>query len=102
MKGLDLNSKNTRFIILVYFVFKTLPTLVSAFSIYLGYSLFILSVTGKASLSAESQTVKGQLLNAAPGLFFAVVRVIALIFVVTKGVKISFDKNNNIVGIFNE
>jgi hypothetical protein len=45
--------------------------LAGAFSIYLGYKLFILGVTGQASLSIESKTLSAQLLNASPGLFFA-------------------------------
>lgn len=102
MNNLDLNAKNTKFIISIYFLFKTMPTFVAAFAIYLGYRLFILGVTGKASLSVSSQTVSGQLLNAAPGLFFAVGGLVALIFVVTKGVKLTFNKDNTIGGILNE
>jgi len=82
---------NTNLMLSLYYTFKTLPLLVSALSMYLGYRLFILGVTGQASLSVESKTVKGQLLNAAPGLFFAVGGVIAMIVVVWKGVSISFD-----------
>jgi hypothetical protein len=44
----------------------------SCVAIYLGYRLFILGVTGQASLSVESKTVSAQLINAAPGLFFAI------------------------------
>jgi hypothetical protein len=55
-----------------YYIFKILPVLVGGGSIYLGYKLFILGVTGQASLSLETGKVSGQLLNAAPGLFFAI------------------------------
>lgn len=79
---------------ILYYVFKILPTLIAGMCIYLGYRLFILGVTGQASLSLESHKVSGQLLNAAPGLFFAVGGVIALIISVCKGVQISFDRPN--------
>jgi hypothetical protein len=50
--------------------------------------LFIMGVSGKASLVVEAETVKGQLINAAPGLFFAVGGIVALIIIVWKGVDI--------------
>lgn len=71
-----------------YFIVKTLPMVVSGLTIYLGYKLFILGVTGQASLSIQSNTVSGQLINAAPGLFFAVGGIVALIFSIVKGVSI--------------
>lgn len=71
-----------------FFLVKILPMVISGFSIYLGYRLFILGVTGEASLSIESKSVSGQLLNAAPGLFFAVGGLVALIFSIFKGIKI--------------
>ena len=79
-------EKSPKFVLTLYFAFKILPTLVAAFSIYLGYRLFILGVTGQASLSVNTQTVSGQLLNAAPGLFFAVGGIVTLIIVVWKSV----------------
>jgi hypothetical protein len=75
-----------------YFVFKMLPAIGAILSVYLGYRLFILGVTGQASLSVDSQTVRGQLLNAAPGLFFAVGGIVLLVVVVWKGVNIDFEK----------
>ena len=57
-------------------------------TIYLGYELFVLGVTGQASLSVETHSVKGQLLNAAPGLIFALGGIVALICSIHKGVKI--------------
>lgn len=74
----------------MYFLFKTIPAIGGILSIYLGYRLFILGVTGQASLSIESKSVGGQLLNAAPGLFFAIGGVVILVSVVRKGVKVSF------------
>ena len=84
-------GSNTGPAVAAYFLFKTLPTLVSALAIYLGYRLFILGVTGQASLSFDAKTVKGQLLNAAPGLFFAVGGIVALIVIVIKGVQIELN-----------
>jgi len=75
----------------LYYTFKIVPMLVAALSIYLGYRLFILGVTGKASLSVETDTVKGQLLNAAPGLFFAIGGIVTIIVSVCKGVQTDFD-----------
>jgi hypothetical protein len=77
-----------RLLIVLYFVFKIIPMPIACFAIYLGYRLFILGVTGQASLSIKSQTISGQLLNAAPGLFFAVGGFAVLIASVLKGLKI--------------
>ena len=73
---------------MLYFFFKVLPVLVGAGSIYLGYRLFILGVTGQASLSLQSATVSGQLLNAAPGLFFAIGGIAIVLVAIWKGVEI--------------
>ncbi|MCP4580585.1 MAG: hypothetical protein GY839_03150 [candidate division Zixibacteria bacterium] len=74
--------------IIFYFSFKILTVLVGAFSIYLGYRLFMMGVTGKASLVVDSPKVGGQLLNAAPGLFFAVGGIVIVIFAVVKGINV--------------
>ena len=76
--------------VVLYFAFKSIPYAVSAFAIYLGYKLFVLGVTGEASLVVNAQSVQGQLINAAPGLFFAVGGIAALIATVLKGVAIEF------------
>lgn len=78
-----------------YFLLKITPMMFSGMSIYLGYKLFILGVTGQASISVNSQAVSGQLLNAAPGIFFAVGGMVGLIVSVWKGVKISFDNGGH-------
>jgi hypothetical protein len=65
--------------------------LIGGVAIYLGYKLFILGVTGQASLSINSNSVRGQLLNAAPGLFFAVGGIACNIVAIWKGVQITFD-----------
>ena len=71
----------------LYFLFKMLPLFVGAFSIYLGYRLFVLGVTGQASLVVNSTTVSGQLVNAAPGLFFAIGGFATVIATIMKGVQ---------------
>jgi hypothetical protein len=73
-----------------YICFKMSTVLVSALAIWLGYRLFVLGVTGQVSLSIDSKSVSGQLLNAAPGLVFAVCGIVALIFSVAKGLQITF------------
>jgi len=90
MEKIPSQHANANIILGFYLLFKTLPIFISGMSIYLGYKLFILGVTGEASLSVKTDTVSGQLINAAPGLFFAVGGIISLIIVVWKGVKISF------------
>ena len=84
------NPFNVNRLITLYFSFKIIAVLISAGAICLGHKLFILGVTGQASLSIESHTVSGQLLNAAPGLFFAVGGLIALVVSIIKGVGINF------------
>ena len=88
MRGLRPGHSN--FAVGLYFLFKMVPSLGAIFSIYLGYRLFILGVTGQASLSVDSHSVKGQLLNAAPGLFFAIGGIVVLIIVVWKSVDLRF------------
>ena len=72
-----------------YYAFKLAQVGCCGLSIYLGYSLFIAGVTGQASLTVDSETVSGQLLNAAPGLFFAVGGVVGLVCSIIKGVQVS-------------
>lgn len=67
------------------FIFKILPISIAGMAIYLGYKLFVLGVTGEASIVVDATTIKGQLINAAPGLFFAVGGLVALIVIVIKG-----------------
>ncbi|MGD0235209.1 MAG: hypothetical protein ABSC55_11830 [Syntrophorhabdales bacterium] len=84
---------NPNLTFVLYYLFKVIPMLIGGFAIYLGYKLFILGVTGQASLSVESKTISGQLLNAAPGLFFAIGGVIAVIASIWKGVDIRYAKS---------
>lgn len=82
-------GNNGRIAIILYFSFKIFSLIISGITIYLGYKLYILGVTGEASLVIDAKDIKGQLLNAAPGLFFAVGGIVALIVIVCKGVKLS-------------
>ena len=82
------HGPNQRLALILYFAFKILAVLVSGLSIWLGYRLFVLGVSGEASLKVNAQDVSGQLLNAAPGLFFALGGIIALIVIVWKGVEV--------------
>lgn len=82
---------NGNLFIVLYFFTKALPSIISGFSIYLGFKLFILGVTGQASINVEAKTISGQLLNAAPGLFFAIGGIVALVFTVWKGVSVKVD-----------
>jgi hypothetical protein len=86
---------NSNLAISLYFLIKLAHVLVSGITIYLGYELFVLGVTGRASLSVETRSVSGQLLNAAPGLFFALGGIIALICSIWKGVKVEWQRLND-------
>lgn len=88
-------ATNSNLAIALYFLFKTIPYAVSGFSIYLGYKLFILGVTGAASIVIEAHSIGGQLLNAAPGLFFAVGGIAALIAAIVKGISVKWGAGNS-------
>lgn len=83
-----LHGPNQRLALILYFTFKILAVAVSGLSIWLGYKLFVLGVSGEASLTVDAKDISGQLLNAAPGLFFAVGGIAALIVIVWKGVEV--------------
>ena len=94
MENAPVKDLNQNLVYSLYYLFKVIPAGISGFSIYLGYKLFILGVTGQASLSIQTDTVSGQLINAAPGLFFALGGIIALIITVWKGVKVNFSSDS--------
>lgn len=79
---------NQRIALILYFGFKIFSVFVSGFAIFLGYRLFVLGVSGEASLKVNAQDVSGQLLNAALGLFFALGGIFALILIVWEGVEV--------------
>ena len=76
-----------------FFIFKYLGIIVSGMAIYLGYDLFILGVTGKASLSLELDKLSMQLVNAAPGLFFAIGGLVNLGIIMWKPFTIKTDND---------
>lgn len=82
------HGPNQRLALVLYFVFKLCLVGASALSIWLGYRLFVLGVSGEASIVVNAQGVGGQLVNATPGLFFAIGGVAALMLVVWKGVEV--------------
>jgi hypothetical protein len=85
-------TANPNLTFVLYYIFKVMPMFVGGLAVYLGYKLFILGVTGQASLNVESKAVSAQLLNAAPGLFFAVGGLTAVIVSIFKGVEIRYAK----------
>ena len=89
MSNQDLPEDRDRFRAVVWLIWKSLPLLISGLSIYLGYKLFLLGVTGEASIVVDVKNVSGQLINAAPGLFFAVGGIAALIVTIVKGGKMT-------------
>lgn len=82
------HGPNQGLALILYFLFKILLVAVSGLSIWLGYNLFVLGVTGEASILIDAKGIEGQLLNAAPGLFFAIGGIIALIVIAWKGVEV--------------
>jgi hypothetical protein len=85
---------SSNFFLTLYFGFKIAPSLGGILALYLVYRLFILGVTGQASLTVNSNSVGGQLLNAAPGLFFAVGGIVVLVAVVLKGVNLEMNNTD--------
>jgi CHAT domain-containing protein len=58
-------------LLLLRFAEKLLALLGGILCIYLGYRLFIKGISGQASLRVAHDRLNAQLLNAAPGIFFA-------------------------------
>ena len=82
------HGPNQRLALVLYFLFKFFLIAVSGFTIWLGYHLFVLGVSGEASLIVNAKDTSGQLINAAPGLFFALGGIAALIVIAWKGVEV--------------
>lgn len=83
------SRSESRITISYYFAMKLIPMVISGMAIYLGYKLFVLGVTGQASLIVDAKGIEAQLVNAAPGLFFAVGGVAALAISIWKGAKLT-------------
>ncbi len=67
---------------------------IGAFTCWLGYRLFEKGVSGKASLSAEHKKIKFQLLNASPGIFFALFGSVLVLISVSQKTSPSFASQN--------
>lgn len=59
-------------------ILRLVAIIIGGESIFLGYLLFIKGITGKATLIVGADSLSGQLINAAPGLFFAISGVIII------------------------
>jgi hypothetical protein len=79
---------NQRLALILYFLFKYGLVAVSGLTIWLGYRVFVLGVSGEASLIVNAKDISGQLINGALGLFFALGGITALIVIVWKGVEL--------------
>jgi hypothetical protein len=93
MKQRDQRQLSGNLVVTLYFVSKLVPMCISCIAIYLGYRLFVLGVTGQASLVVNANSLSGQLLNAAPGLFFSVGGIVALIISIWKGSTFTFSRS---------
>ena len=90
----DERENGNNIAVALYFLFKSAPIAVSGLCIYLGYKLFVLGVSGQASIVVNAKDLGGQLLNAAPGLFFGVGGIVALVAIIIKGVDLRLGGNN--------
>jgi hypothetical protein len=94
MRNVPAGAVNTSLLLALYFMSKIIPMAISALSIYLGFKLFVMGVNGEASIVVNARTASAQLLNAAPGLFFAVGGIAALVVAVWKGSSFSFSRQD--------
>lgn len=88
-------NKNAKLMIWLYFCTKISVVLGGLLPVWLGYRLFVLGVTGKASLIIETKNLGGQLVNAAPGLFFALFGAIILWRAVSRIIDIRIVRNGD-------
>ena len=65
-------------------IIRLVTIIIGGITIYLGYLLFIKGVSGEASLVVNATKLKGQLLNAAPGLFFALAGVTIIVITILR------------------
>ena len=66
----------------LWYTHRIIAIFAGLFCTYLGYKLFVLGVNGQASLIVENKTTKAQLINASPGIFFALFGMALIAFVV--------------------
>lgn len=72
-------SANPNLALVLHFLLQLLPFAASAFTLYLGYELYIQGVSGTVALAPEPATFQDQLINATPGLLFAIGGFVALL-----------------------
>ncbi len=94
MRNVPASAVNTNLLLALYFLSKIIPMAISALSIYLGFKLFVMGVNGEASIVVDARRVSTKLLNAAPGLFFSVGGLAALMVAVWKGSSFSFSRQD--------
>lgn len=83
------NQMNPKLTLILHYAFKMLHPVGGIIAICLGYRLFVLGVTGQASISVNSKEISGQLINAAPGLVIAVCGLIVIGISAWRGASIS-------------
>lgn len=76
---------NPNLVIFLHFLLKIVPFAIAAFTLYLGYDLYLRGVTGQASLAVDPTTLEGQLINAVPGLLLGIGGFIVLVVSIIKG-----------------
>ena len=83
------NQAHSNLVLVLHYMFKIAGIAAGFGIVYLGYRLFILGVTGKASLSIHAEGVGFQLLNASPGVFLAIGGIWIVVCAIRKGAQIS-------------
>ncbi len=69
-----------------FFIYKILSLLAGTLSIYLGYNLFVIKISGKAGdLAFKDKDLNLTLSEAAPGTFFCVLGAIIILITIIKG-----------------
>ena len=76
-------------VLYLHFGYRIVIAGLAGLTIYLGYKLFIMGVTGEASIVVNATTWGGQLINASPGLFFAVGGIIILSILAFKDMNVN-------------
>jgi hypothetical protein len=71
----------------LHYKFKGRAFYVSGLTIVFGFTLFILGVTGVATLVVDANSIQGKLINGSPGLFFVVGGIVLAIVAVRKGIR---------------
>ena len=81
------------YIMLMITIKHIIIPIIAGISLFLGYKLFIKGVSGSASLKLEQVRSKIQLLNAAPGLFFALFGMVILVASINASLEYSSKSN---------